>query len=71
MLWLKSPVTTVSMVLLLIALFYHMSLGLQVVIEDYVHADWAKIPIVVAIHLTCFALAVAGIFATLRIAFGG
>jgi succinate dehydrogenase / fumarate reductase membrane anchor subunit len=69
--WLRLPLTTILMVLLLIALFYHMSLGLKVVIEDYVHSDRAKIPAIVAIHLTCFALAVAGIFASLRVAVSG
>ncbi|MGE0116670.1 MAG: succinate dehydrogenase, hydrophobic membrane anchor protein [Dongiaceae bacterium] len=70
-LWLRAPVTTILMVLLLIALFYHMALGLQVVIEDYVHTDRIKMPTVMVIHLGCFVLAVAGIIATLRIAFGG
>src|SRR5665213_534209 len=70
-LWLRTPWTTVMMVLLLIALFSHMALGLQVVVEDYVHTERIKIPAVVMIHLGCFALAVAGIIATLRIAFGG
>jgi len=69
-LWLRSPFTSVSMVLLLIALFYHMALGLQVVVEDYVHTDRIKMPTVVVIHLGCFALAAAGIITTLRIAFG-
>jgi succinate dehydrogenase / fumarate reductase membrane anchor subunit len=69
-LWLRSPFTSVSMVLLLIALFYHMALGLQVVVEDYVHTDRIKMPTVVVIHLGCFALAAAGIIATLRIALG-
>jgi succinate dehydrogenase / fumarate reductase membrane anchor subunit len=69
--WLRTPFTTVLMVLLLIALFYHMALGLQVVVEDYVHTDRIKVPTVVVIHLGCFALAAAGIIATLRIAFGG
>jgi succinate dehydrogenase / fumarate reductase membrane anchor subunit len=69
--WLRAPVTTVLMVMLLIALFYHMALGLQVVVEDYVHTDWIKMPTIMMIYLGCFALAVAGIIATLRIAFGG
>ena len=43
-LWLRTPFTTVLMVLLLIALFYHMALGLQVVVEDYVHTDRIKMP---------------------------
>jgi succinate dehydrogenase hydrophobic membrane anchor protein len=67
----RAPFTTVVMVLLLIALFYHMGLGLQVVVEDYVHTDRIKIPAVIAIHLASFALAAAGIVATLRIALGG
>jgi succinate dehydrogenase / fumarate reductase, membrane anchor subunit len=70
-LWLRAPLTSVLMVLLLIALFYHMALGLQVVLEDYVHTDRIKIPAVVVIHLASFALAAAGIVTTLRIAFGG
>ncbi len=36
--WLRNPITDILMVLLLIALFYHAALGLQVVIEDYVHS---------------------------------
>jgi succinate dehydrogenase / fumarate reductase membrane anchor subunit len=70
-LWFQSPITTILMILLLIALFVHMSLGLQVVIEDYIHADWAKIPTLVMVQLMCIALAIAGIFATLRLALAG
>lgn len=66
--WLKSPFVALSMVLLLIALFSHLALGLQVVIEDYVHSA-AKIPALVAMRFACIVLAVAGILATLRILF--
>ena len=69
--WLRSPLSSMLMVLLLIALFYHMALGLRVIIEDYVHTNRIKVPAVVAINLGAIALAVAGIIATLRIAFGG
>ncbi len=69
-LWLRAPLVSVSMVLLLCALFYHMALGLQVVLEDYIHVDRIKIPAVVLIHLASIALAVSGILATLRIALG-
>jgi succinate dehydrogenase / fumarate reductase, membrane anchor subunit len=69
--WLKLPFVAILMVLLLIALFHHIALGLRVVVEDYVHSDRAKIPTVVAIRFACFALVVAGIFATVRIAFDG
>jgi len=42
-----------------------------VVIEDYVHAEWLKTSSLVATWLISMGLAVAGIFAVLRIAFGG
>lgn len=67
--WLKTPIVTTVMPLLLIALFYHMALGLQVVIEDYVHREWVKMPLLAGTHLGCFALACTGIIATLRIGF--
>jgi len=67
--WLEVPLTTILMTLLLIALFYHSALGLQVVIEDYVHSG-IRIPLLVGMRLGCFALAVAGILATLKIALG-
>jgi len=69
MAWLATPLTSILMTLLLIALFYHSALGLQVVIEDYVHSR-IKLPLLVGMHLGCFALAVAGILATLKIAVG-
>ena len=68
--WLRMPLVSILMVLLLIALFYHTALGLQVVIEDYVHSE-AKFGALIAVRLGCVALAVAGIMATMRIAFGG
>lgn len=67
--WLRMPITTALMVLLLVALFYHTALGLRVVIEDYVHSG-IKVLLLVGMRLSCFALAVAGILATLKIAFG-
>ena len=65
--WIRNPITDILMGLLLIALFYHAALGLQVVVEDYVHSD-ATFAAVIAVRLACFTLGAAGIFATLRIA---
>ncbi len=67
--WLKMPLATCMMILLLIALFYHAALGLQVIIEDYVHSA-VKIPAVILMRLACFGVATAGILAVLHIAFG-
>jgi len=66
--WLRNPIATTLLPLLLIALFYHTAMGLEVVIEDYIHSGM-KIPALLAIRLACFALAVTDILATLRIAF--
>lgn len=68
--WLRNPGVTIAMVLLLIASFHHTALGLQVIVEDYVHSD-LKYAVVVAVRLFCFALATAGIIAVLKIAFAG
>lgn len=67
--WLKTPLATCMMILLLIALFYHAALGLQVIIEDYVHSA-IKISALILTRLTCFGLAATGVLAVLRIAFG-
>ncbi len=67
--WLRMPFAAGGMILLLIALFHHTALGLRVVIEDYVHSG-AKFAAVIAVQLCCYGLAIVGILATLRIAFG-
>jgi succinate dehydrogenase / fumarate reductase membrane anchor subunit len=69
--WLHGPLAAILTILTLAAVFYHSALGIQVVIEDYVHAEGVKLGAVVLVRLLSLALAVAGIFAVLRIAFGG
>lgn len=66
--WLARPVTAVLMILLLVAAFQHLRLGLQVITEDYVHADRLKFALVASIHGICLALMAAGVFAVLLIA---
>jgi succinate dehydrogenase / fumarate reductase membrane anchor subunit len=68
--WIRSPLIACLMILLLIALFHHTALGLKVVIEDYVHSG-AKFAWLMAVRLGCMAFAIAGIVATLHIAFAG
>ena len=67
--WLRTRLVAIPMILLLTALFYHTALGLQVVIEDYVHSA-TKFSAVIAVRLGCCALATAGVVAILRIALG-
>src|SRR5262249_25625986 len=68
--WVGQPLPAILLVLLLIAIFYPAALGLQVVVEDYIHTELAKLGLVIAVRLLSFAFAVAGIFAVLSIALG-
>ena len=67
--WIGQPVTAILLVLLIVATFHHMQLGMQVVIEDYVHAEWLKITSIVLVKFASVFLAVAAVFAVLKIAF--
>jgi succinate dehydrogenase / fumarate reductase membrane anchor subunit len=69
--WIGSPIPAILMILLVGTSAYHAALGAQVVIEDYVHQEWLKLTALVLLRLSCFLLAVAGIFAVLRLAFRG
>jgi succinate dehydrogenase / fumarate reductase, membrane anchor subunit len=69
--WIGAPVPAILMVLLIGTTFYHAALGMQVVIEDYVHTEWVKLAMLVVLRFGCLVLAVAGIFAVLRLAFRG
>lgn len=69
--WVGSPAVTVLLVLLIAATFWHAQLGVQVVIEDYVHGEGCKLAALIAVKFAAVLLAVAGIVAVLRLAFGG
>ena len=69
--WLNTGANVFLMILFVATLFYHLKLGLQVVIEDYVHREKAK---VVSLMINTFANIFVGafsVFALLKVAFGG
>ena len=68
--WLAAPVNSTLLILLVAALAWHSSLGVQVVIEDYVHGPLAKLVSLVANRFAHVGAAAAAAFAILRIAFG-
>ncbi|MGH6901884.1 MAG: succinate dehydrogenase, hydrophobic membrane anchor protein [Geminicoccaceae bacterium] len=68
--WLASPVAATLMILLILSVFYHAQLGLQVVIEDYVHHSGLKVAAMVAVTLGLLALGAACIVAVLQVSIG-
>ena len=68
--WLAQPLTAIFMLLFVVTGIIHMRLGIQVVIEDYIHHETAKLMHLIA--NTCFAvsLGVACVFAILKISLG-
>lgn len=69
--WVGSHGNPVILILLTIALYHHAQLGLQVVIEDYVHHEAAKFTGLISVKLGAVFLAVYTIFCILRLTFGG
>ncbi len=69
--WIGAPWNGVMLLLLGVALSYHSSLGLQVVIEDYVHGSSLKVVSLILNKFFHAGVAMAAIFAVLKIAFGG
>ncbi len=69
--WLASPVSASLMLLLIVSVFYHAKLGLQVVIEDYVHHGGLKIAALTAITLGMLALGFTCGVAVLKVSFAG
>ena len=69
--WLAQPVNAVLMILAVLSTFYHASLGLQVVYEDYLQCAVLRTVKIYGSKLFFIAAAVACVFSVLKIAFGG
>lgn len=68
--WMRSPFVTILMIGLLGALFHHAQLGVQVVLEDYVHTEWLKFASIILVKLAALILGLAGIVAVLKVSLG-
>ena len=68
--WLAQPIAAVPMALLAVSLFWHARLGLQVVIEDYIHESGTKFALITALNLAAIGGAAFAIFSVATLAFG-
>ena len=69
--WLASPIAAVPMLLLIVSTFWHLKLGMQVVIEDYVHEEGLKLFTITLLNFLTIAGGALAFFSVLKIAFGG
>ncbi len=69
--WLQSPSTCVMMLIMLVAVYYHAALGLQVVIEDYVAAKWQRMACLVLIKAILLITGLISVLSVLKLYFAG
>src|ERR1700744_1419040 len=67
---LSSPLVAIIMLLFIIASCWHMKIGMQVVIEDYIHDEKMKLASIMANNFFCIAVALASIYAILKLSSG-
>ena len=66
--WASNPTVALALILLVISVFWHFRLGLQVMIEDYVHGEATRLLAIVVLNFYAIGGAAFGIFAIVRIA---
>ena len=68
--WLRLPVNTLLLLTLVVAACHHGQLGVQVVIDDYVHDEWQKIASLIMVKVLAILAGLASILAILRVFLG-
>jgi succinate dehydrogenase / fumarate reductase, membrane anchor subunit len=69
--WIGSPVVMVLLTLTIVIGLHHGQLGMQEVVEDYVHGEGMKLALIVLLRFIAVFFGLAAIVAILRIGFGG
>ena len=66
--WFSSPVISIFMILFVSPMVYHSTLGVQVVIEDYIHKERWKFGLLIALKFFGITLGVVAVFSILKLA---
>ena len=69
--WMSQSWTALLLIVFVLVAAWHSQLGVRVVVEDYVHGVGAKTLTLVLVSFAHVLIAVAGVFAVLKVAFGG
>lgn len=69
--WIAQPIAATAVILLVISVFWHARLGLQVLIEDYIHEAGSKFALIAALNLATIGGGAFAIFSVAVLAFGG
>jgi succinate dehydrogenase / fumarate reductase, membrane anchor subunit len=69
--WIASPLAAVPLILLTVSVFWHLRLGLQVFIEDYLHDEGTKFLALLALSFYAIGGAALAIFSIVKIALAG
>ncbi len=69
--WAANPINAALLAALVISTFHHGALGLQVVIEDYIHVERTRLGLLLLVKGAAALLALIGLFAVLKLAFTG
>jgi len=69
--WVQSPIPATLLIALILMSVWHADLGIQVVVEDYIHTEIVKITTLVLVKFTVYLLAIVGILSVLRVSLAG
>jgi succinate dehydrogenase / fumarate reductase, membrane anchor subunit len=68
--WMGQTMNAVLFIALMLALCWHSMLGLQVIVEDYIHSGWFRLPVLVTLKFAHVLIAIVAVYAVLRIGTG-